>query len=225
MKKLLFVIIALTLVATGAFALEFQAGVLVEGVSPAIGSLDLRMDFGPVTAEAALGFTTFKFANPTVMVNGTALTMPWSNLSLDAYGLMGELDLFVNWWRPANVVIYSGVGGTVGLLGANFNVRVGSASTYDDITVKLGGTIWNVKGTLLGADFKIPGVSNVVFSFGGGVLYWFLPDLTGSLTVDNELPAAPVVNDIKVNPGLSGFSSFVEFGVRVAFPLDQTGKK
>ena len=142
MKKLIILVPIIMLLALPVFAIELQVGALAEGVTIPLGSLDARVKVGPVTGEVAVGFTSFKFANPTVKIDDEEIPMPWDNLELRAHAAMIQAGVFLNWWEPPRMVVYSGVRGGLGLLGADFNMRTEWGEGYfDDTTVDLNGTL------------------------------------------------------------------------------------
>lgn len=233
MKKLaiLLMVLAFTLGAGSAFALEVQAGALVEGVTVPVGSLDARVDFGPVTAEAAFGFATFSLNNPVIFIDGEEQEMPWDNLELKAHALLAQVGVYGNWWRPPNMVVYSGLRGGMGFLGGSFNLQEsgtsyiwdGSTWDYYDYTytmdVGLSGLCLNIKLVALGWDFQIPGVPNAVFSVGVGAQKWWFLNAKADLSMSESHEYYGDYSEsveFKLEPGIGGFSSFVEIGARVA---------
>lgn len=215
MKKILFVSLVLFLVlgAGGIFAFTVQTGFLT---SNKLNGADVRLDIGPLTAEAQAGFGMLRFANPTVEIDGEELSIPATNLELNAHAYFVRAGILVNWWRPPHMVVYSGLRGTMGLLGADFNMRDEWDSSYDDLTLDLGATMFDVQGLLLGWDWSIPGVPNAVFSLGVGVQRCWVSNLTGTLALDADYMDEPEEITIAINPGLSGWSSFVEIGGRIS---------
>ena len=139
--------------------------------------------------------------------------MPWDNLELRAHAAMIQAGVFLNWWEPPRMVVYSGVRGGLGLLGADFNMRTEWGEGYfDDTTVDLNGTLWRLKVILLGWDIYV--TPNAVFSIGIGAQRTWLNNLTGTLTYEWEGGKDEV--EIEVDPGIAGLSTRVEVGARIA---------
>jgi hypothetical protein len=215
MKKLFLLMIVLALL-TGvgtAFAFDIQFGYLY---SNQLGGPDLRITLFPfLTLEAQAGGAMMTFANPTVTVDGTLLTMP-DNLQLDAQAAFARARVLLNFWRPPHAVVFLGAGGGVGLLNADFNLEQVFGTATLDLAAGLTSWLYEIQG-LLGFDWEIPGVPNVQFSAGVGVAKTWIDNFTGNAVITYTAPAGieSEEHEIVIKPNLAQWNTFGEFGVRI----------
>lgn len=192
-------LVLILVVVGGAFALDVQAGALVEGVGlNQMSSLDARVGVGPVTLQAAVGLAGIRIQDPTFEFDGED-----EELEFTARFRVGMLQIgaYYPYWRPAPLMsVYSGL---------RYGFGFGRADITDngDNEVSVAANAHKLKLIALGWDFSPMQMENLVFSVGVGAEHWWLSDIVAELGSE----------EITLDLGLSGWSTTVEFGARVRF--------
>lgn len=197
-----------------------QLGGTVESYGTTICSLDARKDFGQFTVEFAPAFLTYSLSNPSVNISSNSSSSSSSSSSTSSSSsnsssssstvsatasisaLLLQIGGYYNWWRPENMVVYSGARIGLGFLSGT--------AVYEDASYAFTGKVIDVKAVALGWDWKFPGVNNLLFSSSVGIQGLFFP------SIDSSTDASGSTISYTINPGVNSFSTFLEIGARLS---------